>query len=101
LCIKNKKIPEKIIPEPISCCGVTTSPKIKYASMHVPIGSPKILIEIVEVFIHLINQLKMVCPNIVEINAKPKKHIQSDAGYPVRGYPRASEYISKNKALVE
>lgn len=64
-------------------------------------GSPKMLIEIVEVFSHLINQLKIVCPNIVEINAKQKNHIQSDDGYPVRGYPRASEYPNKNKALVE
>lgn len=85
----------------MNCWMVIISPKIKYASIQVPMGSPKILMEIVEALIHLINQLKIVCPKIVEINAKPKNHIQSDDGYPVREYPRVSEYPSKNKVLVE
>jgi len=62
---------------------VITFPKIKYDSIHVPMGSPKMLIEIVEALTHLISQLKMVCPIIVEMNAKPKNHNQSYVGYPV------------------
>ena len=85
----------------MSCLIVITSPKIKYANIHVPIGSPRILIEIVEALTHLINQLKIVCPIIVEISAKPKKHSQFNDEYPDNEYPRKSEYISRNKVLAE
>ncbi len=75
-CNKNNARPIKITVMPSPCCKEIVSFNIKYASIQVPIVSPKMLMEITVALIHFNNQLKIVCPKIVAINAKPIKHSQ-------------------------
>lgn len=56
-CIKNNTKPIKITVIPSPCCKEMVSCNIKYASIQVPIVSPKILIEITVALIHFNNQL--------------------------------------------
>lgn len=59
-CIKNNAKPIKITVMPSPCCKEIVSFNIKYASIQVPIVSPKMLIEITVALIHFNNQLNIV-----------------------------------------